>query len=69
MQDSGIAPFAAQGTVDQKKLQNLAQIWGTLPPKEQAKHMAELTRDMPPRYREVIENYFKKLAQSPSAQP
>jgi len=26
--------------------------------------MAELTRDMPPRYREVIEKYFKKIAES-----
>jgi len=24
--------------------------------------MVELTKDLPPRYREVIENYFKKLA-------
>jgi hypothetical protein len=29
--------------------------------------MAELTRDMPPRYREVIEKYFKKLAESDSS--
>jgi hypothetical protein len=29
--------------------------------------MLELTRDMPPRYREVIENYFKKLASSQSS--
>ena len=31
--------------------------------------MAELTRDMPPRYREVIENYFKDLAKSKTALP
>lgn len=55
--------------MDQKKLQNLAQGWGKMPPKEQAKAMAELTRDMPPRYREVIENYFKKVAQSQPTQP
>jgi len=41
-------------------------VWGTLPPKERAKAMQELQRDVPPRYREVIENYFKKLAQSES---
>jgi hypothetical protein len=69
MQDSGIAPFQAQGIVDQKRLQNYAQGWGKLSPKEQAKAMAELTRDMPPRYREVIENYFKKVAQSQPTQP
>jgi hypothetical protein len=69
MQDSGVAPFGAPGNVDQKRLQNLAQTWGKLPAKEQAKAMAELTRDMPPRYREVIENYFKKVAQSQPTQP
>ncbi len=69
MQDSNIAPFGAPGNVDQKRLQHLAQTWGKLPAKEQAKAMAELTRDMPPRFREVIENYFKKVAQSQPTQP
>jgi hypothetical protein len=50
--------------VDPKKLKEMAQVWGKLPEKERAKAMLELTRDMPPRYREVIENYFKKLAQA-----
>jgi hypothetical protein len=69
MQDSQIAPFGGSGTVDQKRLTNYAQNWGKLPEKERAKAMAELTRDMPPRYREVIENYFKKVAQSQPGQP
>ena len=47
-----------------KKLKELAEVWGKLPEKDRAKAMAELTRDMPPRYREVIEKYFKKLAES-----
>ena len=50
--------------VDPKKLQHLAQNWGKLPEKERAKAMMELTKDLPPRYREVIENYFKTLARS-----
>ena len=45
-------------------MQNYAQQWGKLPEKERAKAMAELTRDMPPRYREVIEKYFKELSKS-----
>jgi len=49
------------GTVDAKKLKDLSENWGKLPEKERAKAMEELTRDMPPRYREVIEKYFKKL--------
>jgi hypothetical protein len=52
------------GNVDPKKLKELAEVWGKLPEKDRAKAMAELTRDMPPRYREVIEKYFKKLAES-----
>jgi hypothetical protein len=40
----------------------MAQVWGKLPEKERAKAMADLTRDMPPKYRAVIEDYFKKSA-------
>jgi hypothetical protein len=54
------------GVVDPKKLKNLAENWGKLPEKERAKAMMEITKDLPPRYREVIENYFKTLAQSPA---
>jgi hypothetical protein len=64
MQDSQIATNSGPGLVDQKKLQNLAANWGKLPEKERAKAMMELTKDLPPRYREVIENYFKTLARS-----
>jgi tetratricopeptide (TPR) repeat protein len=62
MPDSQIATNSGPGVVDQKKLQNLAANWGKLPEKERAKAMMELTKDLPPRYREVIENYFKTLA-------
>ena len=49
--------------MDEKKLQKYAQEWGKLPEKERAKAMQDLTRDMPPKYREIIEAYFRKLAQ------
>ena len=64
MADSNIATNSGPGVVDPKKLQHLAQNWGKLPEKERAKAMMELTRDMPPRYREVIERYFKDLAKN-----
>lgn len=54
------------GVVDPKKLKHLAENWGKLPEKERAKAMMEITKDLPPRYREVIENYFKTLAKSPT---
>jgi hypothetical protein len=64
MPDSRIATNSGPGVVDQKKLQKLTANWGKLPEKERAKAMMELTKDLPPRYREVIENYFKTLARS-----
>jgi hypothetical protein len=69
MPDSQIGTNSGPGNVDQKKLKGLAQQWGKLPDKERAKAMQDLIRDMPPRHREVIENYFKKLAQSQPGQP
>jgi hypothetical protein len=62
MQDSNIANNGGKGTVDEKKLQEIAAVWGKLPEKDRAKAMIELTRDLPPRYREIIENYAKTLA-------
>ena len=42
----------------------MAAQWGKLPERERAKAMIELTREMPPRYREVIEKYFKELSRN-----
>jgi hypothetical protein len=49
--------------VDPKKVNELAKNWGTLPEKERAKAMLELTRDLDPKYREAIETYIKTIAQ------
>lgn len=69
MKDSNIATNGGPGNVDPKKLRGLAKEWGKLPEKERAKAMQDLIRDMPPRHRELIENYFKKLAQNQASQP
>ncbi|MGE3807317.1 MAG: hypothetical protein AB7K24_21850, partial [Gemmataceae bacterium] len=61
MQDSNIATNGGPGNVDEKRLRNLAESWGKLPERERARAMAELTRGMPPRYREVIEKYFRDI--------
>lgn len=63
-QDSYGGNNSGPGMVDPKKLKQLAENWGKLPEKERAKAMMEITKDLPPRYREVIENYFKSLAKS-----
>jgi len=64
MQDSMPATNGGPGVVDPKKLKHLSENWGKLPEKERAKAMMEIMKDLPPRYREVIENYFKTLARS-----
>jgi hypothetical protein len=47
------------GNVDKIKL--LMGRWNGLPPRERAEALQELTRGMPPRYREAVETYFRKL--------
>ena len=64
MADSNIATNSGPGNVDPKKLRNLAQQWGKLPEKERAKAMQDMIQEMPVRHREIIENYFRKLAQN-----
>lgn len=39
-----------------------ADTWGNLPPAEQAAVLAQMAKDLPPHYREVIEEYFRQLA-------
>jgi hypothetical protein len=63
-QDDYLGGAGGPGHVDQKKLKELAEAWGKLPEKDRAKAMLDLTRDMPARHRELIENYFKNLAKS-----
>ena len=63
MTDSGIAILPGQGIVGEKRLSDLARQWGQLPEKERVKAMQDLTRSMPPRHRELIETYFKKISQ------
>ena len=36
--------------------------WGDLPPKEREEALQQIGRDFPAHYRDVIEQYFKKLA-------
>jgi hypothetical protein len=61
--DSNGGNGSGPGQVDPKKVKELAEVWGKLPERERAKAMLDLTRDMPPRYRAVIEDYFRKLSQ------
>lgn len=60
--DSKGGTDSGPGKVDNIKLTKLGQNWGVMPPKERAKAMQEITRDLPSKHRELIEQYFKRLA-------
>jgi hypothetical protein len=60
-QDSYGGDGGGPGQTEMKRWKEVAENWGTLPEKERAKAMQELTRDMPAKHRELIENYFKNL--------
>ncbi len=51
-----------QGDVDAKKLSDNAD-WGNLPPKEREEAIQQLGKEFPSHYRDIIEEYFRKLAQ------
>jgi hypothetical protein len=60
---------AGNGTVDEKKLKTIAANWGTMPERERAKAITEITKDLPARYRVIIEDYFKALSNTTARQP
>lgn len=60
-QESSLKLGSAPGEVDSKP-QGSGEDWGNLPAKERAAAMAELAKELPSHYRELIEEYFRKLA-------
>jgi hypothetical protein len=61
MDDSGIASNKGPGNVDLKDHPDRGN-WGDLPPKEREEALQNITKDLPAHYREVIEEYFRKIA-------
>jgi hypothetical protein len=58
---SRVARGTGPGEVTNKKIGN-HNGWGDLPPKEQEKAMQEIGKEFPSHYRDIIEQYFRKLA-------
>lgn len=59
--DSTIMGGGGPGQVDSKKLRQFAEVWGKLPAAERAKAVNEMSHDLPPKYRQMVEDYFKSL--------
>jgi hypothetical protein len=59
--DSVIMGGSGKGIVDEKELRKIAESWGTLPPDKRAKIIEDINRDLPPKYKPIIDEYFKAL--------
>jgi len=67
MRDSNIANNTDDGKAMDKKLKKIAEGWVRLPPKEQNRVIADLTRGLSAKNRIAIENYFRNIARTQSA--
>jgi hypothetical protein len=61
MEDSMPGGGTGPGNVDPKQLGSRTD-WGNLPPKQREEALQQLGKDLPSHYRDVIEEYFRKLA-------
>ena len=68
MQDSRLPAMKAPGRVDQRDIGSQSG-WGDLPPKEREQALQQIGREFPAHYRELIEQYFRDLADQNHATP
>ncbi len=61
MQDSKLPSMNSPMQVDQKDIGNKSG-WGDLPPKQRQEALQQIGRDFPAHYRELVEQYFRELA-------
>jgi len=61
MADSNIATNGGEGKIDEKKLRSYEENWGKLPEAERKKIVQDVVRDLPPKFKPMIEDYFRSL--------
>ena len=66
--DSGVLGGSGRGETTRRNLGN-GDGWGELPPKERQEAMQQIGKDFPAHYRDVVEQFFRKLAGEGSADP
>ncbi|MBL9124874.1 MAG: hypothetical protein JNG90_14655 [Planctomycetaceae bacterium] len=59
--DSGVLGGSGPGETRKRNIGNESG-WGALPPKERQQAMQQIGKDFPSHYRDVVEQYFRKLA-------
>jgi hypothetical protein len=65
MQDSRLAELKAPGKVENRDVGHSSG-WGNLPDKDREQALQEIGREFPSHYREVVEQYFRRLASEES---
>jgi len=65
MEDSRLPSMKAPGRVDPRDIGHQSG-WGDLPPKEREEALQQIGRDFPVHYRQLIEQYFRDLANEPA---
>jgi hypothetical protein len=60
-QDSRLLGGKGRGNVTRRSFQGEAD-WGDLPPKQREETLQQIGRDFPAHYRDIIEQYFRRLA-------
>ena len=68
MQDSQLPSMRAPMKVDQRPIGNKSG-WGDLPEKEREQALQQIGREFPAHYRELIEQYFRELADETGSNP
>ncbi len=68
MQDSRLPSMRAPMQVEQRDIGSKSG-WGDLPPKEREQALQQIGREFPVHYRELIEQYFRELADATNSSP
>ena len=68
MQDSRLPSMRAPMQVEQRDIGSKSG-WGDLPPKEREQALQQIGREFPGHYRELIEQYFRELADTTNSSP
>lgn len=68
MQDSQLPSLKAPGKVDPRDVGHQSG-WGDLPPKEREEALQQIGREYPAHYRQLIEQYFRDLADQSADSP